>query len=163
MPGMTPENNVPWWAPGRPMIVSDPSKLTYFARANAVRAGVAASSFEGVAVGDSDWAQYPDAAPGDMRANMSQSMFNDTVDAGARMLPTSISAGSDSMSAGSVETPSGGGTLDRFFNSFNSFLTSPAPNPYGAQPRIAPSPWPWVIGVGAVGLGLLFLAKKRAR
>ena len=34
-------NNAPNWGPARPMVmVSDPNKLSYFARANAIRAGV---------------------------------------------------------------------------------------------------------------------------
>lgn len=165
MPGMTPENNVPWFAPGRPMIVSDPAKLTYFARANAIRAGVQnmPAALSGVAVGDSDWSQYPDAAPGDMRAMTSLALFDPTVDIGPRTVPNSISAASYSMDSSGVETPTGAGTLDTFFNALNNLIRSPSPNTYGAPPSVAPSPWPWVIGAGAVGMGLLLLSKKRRR
>ena len=154
MPGMTAENNVPWWAPGRPLIVSDPNKLTYFAQANAVRAGVQSmpGALQGVAVGDSEWASYPDGGPGDMRANTSLDMFNSTA------------TGSNSVGADNVETPSGGGTLDSFFSAINSFLRAPAPNQYGPPPQLAaPSPWPWLVGAGAVGIGLIVLSKRRSR
>ena len=166
MPGMSPNNNTPWWAPGRPLIVSDPEKLTYFARANAVRAGVQSmpGALTGVAVGDSEWANpfaAEDAAPGDMRANMSQQMFDATVSAGPRQLPMSVAGGSMEVTGSNIETPSGGGTLDSFFNSFNKFMSAPAPQNWGAQPVRTPSPWPWVVGVGAVGLGLLWLSKRR--
>lgn len=161
MPGMTPDNNAPWWAPGRPLIISDPSKLTYFARANAVRAGVQnmPGALSGVAVGDSEWATYPESGPGDMRANMSLEMFNSTVSSGDRQLPMSVAAGSYSVDSSSIETPSGGSALDSFFNALNRFV-SPPPT-YAPQPVAQPSPWPWVIGAGVLGVGLLVLTKKR--
>ncbi len=48
---MFPNNN-PQWAPSRTLIVSDPSKLSYFARANAIRMGVSGSAgtFQGATV-----------------------------------------------------------------------------------------------------------------
>ncbi|TAL42424.1 MAG: hypothetical protein EPN91_08575 [Salinibacterium sp.] len=166
MPGMTDSNNVPWWAPGRPLIISDPNKLTYFARANAVRAGLTASAaLHGVAVGDGEWANpflSEDTAPGDDRAFTSaMSFYNPSVDTGARQVPMGIAAGSFQQSAGTVETPSGGRTLDTFFNSFNNFLRSPAPGQYGPQPVAQPSPWPWVVGAGIAGVALLILARRR--
>lgn len=35
-------NNRPDWAPAKPLIVSDPSKLSYFAKANMIRGGMGA-------------------------------------------------------------------------------------------------------------------------
>lgn len=165
MPGMTPESNVPWWAPGRPFIISDPNKLTYFARANAIRAGVMnmPGSLSGVAVGDGgDWANPygTEDGPGADRAFTSAfSFYNPTVDTGNRTVPRSIEEASYAAGSGAVEMPSGGNTVDSFFNALNRLISGPQSAPQVYKP--APSPWPWVIGVGAVGIGLLYLTKRK--
>ncbi len=168
MAGITAENsNMPWWAPGRPLIISDPEKLTYFARANAVRAGVQnmPGALSGVAVGDGEWANPfvgDSDGPGADRAFTSSEAFysQPVLSSGNRMVPSGVSTNAD---GSNIETPSGGSTLDSFFNAFNRMLRGPAAQPFGPQPTVAPSPWPWVIGAGAVGLGLLVLAKRRRR
>ena len=166
MPGMTPENNAPWWAPGRPLIISDPEKLTYFARANAIRAGVmtSAGALQGVAVGDGgNWANPygTEDGPGADRAFTSAfSFYNPTVDTGNRTVPTSVAAGSFAVGSGSVEMPSGGTSVDSFFNALNRLISSPQQAPQVYAP--APSPWPWVIGLGLAGIALVALTKKRS-
>ena len=165
---LIPESNNPWWAPGRPCIVTDPNKLTYFARANAIRAGVSSSAgaLSGVAVGDGDWADPyagdSDGPGADRAFTSAKSFYLPTSSAGNRVVPRDVEGYRNSVDSSYVETPSGGSTLDSFFNSFNSFLSSPAPNQFGPQAASVPSPWPWVIGAGAVGVGLLWLSKRRA-
>lgn len=148
MPGMLPDNNAPWWGPGRPMIVSDPNKLTYFARANAVRAGVMGSAGALHGIGD-------DLEQG---GSSLDELYNGPVSMGNRLTPTSIATGSAARTTATVETPSGGSSLERFFSSFNSFLT-PAPVTFPAA-KVTPSPWPWLVGAAAVGVGLIVLSKK---
>lgn len=165
MPGMTEANNVPWWAPGRPLIVSDPEKLTYFARANAIRAGVQSmpGSFSGVAPGEGEWADpyaAEDAAPGDSRAMTSQAFFDDpSLMSDNRVIPM-VTADGNVIGAKNVETNSGGSTLDFFFNKLNQ-LIKPAPvlQPTSLAP---PSPWPWVVGLGVAGVVLVMMTRRRA-
>lgn len=152
---------------GRRLIVSDPNKLTYFARANAIRAGVQSTygALTGVAPGDGEWANpytTEDSAPGDDRAMLSVNMYNAQVAAGNRLVPGGVGEGT--ASTVNVETPGGGSTLERFFNAFNKFLSAPGgANPFQVTAPKSGGIGPWVVGAGIVGVGLLVLLAKRKR
>ena len=143
-------NNAPNWGPARPLVVSDPGKLSMFARANMVRAAVRGSygALGGIGniVGNRivpidatvnselgrDWAFDPETMYGDATA-------------------------SGSGSSGNVASPNGTSTVDQFFNRLNSLLS---PQPTVQAVPAPPSPLPMLlIGAAALGAGYL-LAKK---
>lgn len=196
-------SNAPWYGPGRPLIVADPNKLSYFAQANAVRAGVfntwgALSGFGDVgddqqAPGDAtagyaplttatdptDWNTYsgggtgvapppPPLVVGAYAGSTPPTPPLVMGDAqriaqpgGGLSTPPLVSA-----TTGQVMTPSGGSTLSSFFSSLNN-LISPAPtyNSAAYAASLAPSPLPWILGIGVLGVGAIVLLshKKKAR
>ena len=166
-------NNAPNWGPARPLIVTDPRKLTYFARANMVRAGVQGSY--GALQG---FGRECTGTP-----CRSLQGFGDIV--GNRIVPGSIATegavaitGKDNLgrnftfdpetiygdvtasgSAGSSTTadPNGTSTVDQFFSRLNQ-LVSPAPV-YSAP--VQPStPWLAYLAAGLAVVGVVVVGKK---
>ncbi len=153
-------NNVPGWAPRRPLIVSDPSKLSYFARANATRSGLAAGAAAGAA----------GAAFGGMRVSgFGNAPSADDWSTWAKQQPQPTIGGSTPVE-GARDVTQGGQTVADFFDRLSratgSFFSNSTP-PAATTVINAPSPGPlgipiggWVLG-GIVVLGIGFVALKK--
>lgn len=131
--------------PARSVIVSDPSKLTYFARANAVRAGTAGTwgSFAGLGQLGLDTSDQYNFVPGSgVDGNAIVTGQNPEATAGT------------TKAAGAFQTVG-----DLFGNIGRTLLGANSPTPVVvAQP--APSPMPYIIaGVAAAG-AIGFIAYK---
>lgn len=144
-------NNTPQWGPTKPLIVSDRSKLSYFARANMIRAGLNAGAAVG---GEGAFAGLGSITP----AN--------------RIDPVSAATGGPLPDAsGSMVTTGGGGQsvsdfLDRLSRGVGAFFTTnqqPAPVPTYVPPDSGPlglSMGAWLVGgVLALGVGYAILKK----
>lgn len=166
------------WGPARPMIVSDPGKLTYFARANAVRAGIRGGAYSAIpgssAVAGLSGLGYTVTDHGGTGIQEGTGIVD------RRLMPFSV-AGSTNPSPGYVFDPMVGygdatagtansapntlnsnGTMlvDRFFNMFNSVLGR---NQNSAPPLVQADTgpdWGMLLGVGALAIGGVWVAKK---
>jgi hypothetical protein len=109
-------NNIPGWGPTKPLIVSDPSKLSYFAKANMIRGGMG-----GVA------ASSASAAFGDLAGGRSLNGWT----AGVSGLGNAVQAqsasitpgrGSSMESVGAGQVPQGGQTVASWLDGFGTFI-----------------------------------------
>lgn len=140
-------NNTPQWAPSKPLIVSDPSKLSYFARANLVRAGLSA----GVAAGTAG------AAFGGLRVQGFGAVDSPSPTVGGAQ-PTGNAK--DVLQGGQTV----GDFLSRLSRGVGSFFgNEPAPPPVVVQPEAGPLGVPiggWILGgIGVLAVGFLLIKK----
>lgn len=166
------------WGPARPMIVSDPGKLSYFARANAVRAGIRGGAYSAMpgssSVAGLSGLGYTVTDHGGIGIQEGTSIVDQ------RLMPLSV-AGSTNPSPGYVFDPMVGygdataanssspntlnsnGTMlvNRFFDMFNSVLgrNGNVSAPPMVQADTGPD-WGMLLGVGALAIGGVWVAKK---
>lgn len=145
-------SNAPWWGPGRPMVVADANKLSYFARANMVRAGVRGTY---------------GALGGLSEIDVQGGKLVDTEEQGFQPVPFPVSTPAPPSplspppmvtSDGQVLKPGGAGFIDTFVSSLSN-LFKPAPPVQAPVVQQGMSTGTMVAIAGAAVVGGILLLK----
>lgn len=170
--GIYNNSNAPWWGPGRTMIVTDPGKLTAFARANAVRAGVRGTygamglSGLGYSVSDYGGIGVSEGGPITGKRLLPAQLTSYTNPDPGYVFDPNVGFGDNSASGpeSSSSTMNQQGTMliDRFFDMFNSVLgkVGTAVTPASMQPVDSGPGIGTVLVGGAAIVGGVLLVKK---
>lgn len=145
-------------APSRRLLVMDSSKLSYFARAQAVRAG-AQGTYGALAGFGTFGTAWEDSQAEEAEREFAERQMRET---GA--LFTGGAAGGGAKVATAENTKAGGGMqlVDSLVGGLNRLL-SPTPTPAAIQAGFRPSPWPLVLGAAALVVGGIVLVKVMKR